>query len=111
MENHALKNVIAKKLWTRRKSAPLLARLIEEHGWSERWAYPRWLAWCARRHVISAVPTGTMGGIAVFSKLAERFPERGFVKLFHLIRRRRHVWSHKGVWRVYCPMKLINVAA
>ncbi|KLB30779.1 transposase, partial [Xanthomonas hortorum pv. gardneri] len=40
------------------------------------------------------------------SELAERFPERGFGKLFQIIRRRGHLWNHKRVWRVYCLMKL-----
>lgn len=37
---------------------------------------------------------------------AERFPERGFGKLFQIIHRRGHVWNHERVWRVYCLMKL-----
>lgn len=32
--------------------------------------------------------------IALLSELAERFPERGFGKLFQIIRRRGHVWNH-----------------
>jgi putative transposase len=40
------------------------------------------------------------------AELAERFPERGFDKLFQLIRRRGLVWNHKRVWRVYCLMEL-----
>lgn len=44
--------------------------------------------------------------IAVLQELVERFPERGFGKLFKLIRRRGLVWNHKRVWRVYCALKL-----
>ena len=44
--------------------------------------------------------------IALLSELAERFPERGFGKLFQIIRRRGHLWNDKRVWRVYCLMKL-----
>lgn len=44
--------------------------------------------------------------IVLLAELAERFPDRGFGKLFQLIRRRGHVWNHKRVWRVYCQMKL-----
>jgi putative transposase len=44
--------------------------------------------------------------IAVLLELAERYPERGFGKLFKLIRRRGRVWNHKRVWRVYCALKL-----
>ena len=44
--------------------------------------------------------------IAVLQELVERFPERGFSKLFKLIRRRGLVWNHKRVWRVYCGLKL-----
>ena len=44
--------------------------------------------------------------IALLAELAERFPERGFDKLFQLIRRRGLVWNHKRVWRVYCLMQL-----
>ncbi|MCC5859958.1 MAG: hypothetical protein JJT90_17515 [Ectothiorhodospiraceae bacterium] len=35
--------------------------------------------------------------IAVFQELVERFPGRGFGKLFKLIRRRGLVWNHKRV--------------
>lgn len=44
--------------------------------------------------------------IALLAELAERFPDRGFDKLFQLIRRRGLVWKHKRVWRVYCLMQL-----
>lgn len=44
--------------------------------------------------------------IAVLLELAERFPERGFGKLFRLLRRRGHRWNHKRVWRVYCALRL-----
>jgi len=40
------------------------------------------------------------------AELAERFPERGFDKLFQIIRRRGLPWNHKRVWRVYCQMQL-----
>ena len=42
----------------------------------------------------------------MLAELAERLPERGFDKLFQLIRRRGLVWNHKRVWRVYCLMQL-----
>ncbi|CBA15191.1 putative isxcc1 transposase orfb (fragment) protein [Xanthomonas albilineans GPE PC73] len=84
---------------------PLLAWLIEPHGWSERRAcsvlgVARSTARYRRR------PDRDEEVIALLSELAERFPERGFGKLFQLIRRRGHVWNHKRVWRVYCLMKL-----
>lgn len=44
--------------------------------------------------------------IAALLELAERFPERGFSKLFKLVRRRGLKWNHKRVWRVYCKLKL-----
>lgn len=44
--------------------------------------------------------------IAVLQDLANRNPERGFGKLFKLIRRRGLIWNHKRVWRVYCGLKL-----
>lgn len=44
--------------------------------------------------------------IAVLQELAERFPDRGFRKLFKLVRRRGLAWNHKRVWRVYCALKL-----
>jgi len=44
--------------------------------------------------------------IAVLLELAERFPERGFDKLFLLIRRRGVNWNHKRVYRVYCELRL-----
>jgi putative transposase len=39
-------------------------------------------------------------GIALLSEVAERFPERGFGKLFQIIRRRGQVWNHQGAARV-----------
>lgn len=42
----------------------------------------------------------------VLQELAERYPDRGFGKLFKLVRRRGLVWNHKRVWRVYCALKL-----
>ena len=44
--------------------------------------------------------------IALLAELAERFPERGFDKLFQLIRGRGLMWNHKRVWRVYCLMQI-----
>lgn len=44
--------------------------------------------------------------IALLAEMAERFPKRGFDKLFQLIRRRGRVWNRKRVWRVYCLMQL-----
>jgi hypothetical protein len=44
--------------------------------------------------------------IALLAEQAERFPERGFDKLFQLIRLRGLVWNQKRVWRVYCLMQL-----
>ena len=44
--------------------------------------------------------------IAVLQELAERFEDRGFGKLFKLIRRRGYEWNHKRVWRVYCALGL-----
>jgi len=78
---------------------------MEQHDWSERRAckavglsrstvrYPR-------------RPDRDEEVIALLAELAERFPERGFDKLFQLIRRRGLVWNHKRVWRVYCLMRL-----
>jgi len=44
--------------------------------------------------------------VAVLMELAERHPERGFEKLYALIRRRGHAWNHKQVRRVYCALGL-----
>ncbi|AZR22575.1 IS3 family transposase [Xanthomonas vasicola] len=105
MENHALKDVIAKKPVDPAHKRPLLAWLVEQHGWSERRA-------CAVVGVARSTaryrrrPDRDEEVIALLSELAERFPERGFGKLFQIIRRRGHVWNHKRVWRVYCLMKL-----
>lgn len=42
----------------------------------------------------------------MLQELVERFPDRGFGKLFKLIRRRGHDWNHKRVWRVYRALGL-----
>jgi putative transposase len=39
-------------------------------------------------------------------KLVDNYPERGFGKLFKLIRRLGLAWNHKWVWRVHCAWKL-----
>jgi putative transposase len=39
-------------------------------------------------------------------ELAHERPERGFGKLFELVRRRGRRWNHKRVYRVYCGLKL-----
>lgn len=82
-----------------------MALLREEHGFSERRAcqavgLSRSVARYRRR------PDRDEEVIAVLQELAERYPDRGFHKLFKLIRRRGLVWNHKRVWRVYCALKL-----
>ncbi|WP_197331662.1 IS3 family transposase [Ralstonia syzygii] len=105
MENHALKDVIAKKPVDPAHKRPLVAWLMEHHSWSERRActaigLSRSTARYQRR------PDRDEEVIALLAELVERFPERGFGKLFQLIRRRGRVWNHKRVWRVYCLMRL-----
>lgn len=82
-----------------------MAWLQDRHGWSERRAcaaigMPRSTARYRHR------PDRDEEVIALLAELSERFPERGFSKLFQLIRRRGLVWNHKRVWLVYCLMKL-----
>jgi hypothetical protein len=43
--------------------------------------------------------------IAVLQDMVEKYPERGFRKLFKLIRRRGLAWNPKRVWRGY-PQQL-----
>lgn len=78
---------------------------MEHHGWSERRAC---LAMGLSRSTVRyrRRPDRDEKVVAVLAELAERFPERGFDKLFQLIRRRGLVWNHKRVWRVYCLMQL-----
>ncbi|UNP27595.1 IS3 family transposase [Lysobacter gummosus] len=102
MENHALKDVIAKKPLASGHKRPLAAWLMEYHGWSERRACT---AIGLSRSTVRR-PDRDEQVIALLAELAERFPERGFDKLFQLIRRRGQPWNHKLVWRVYCLMQL-----
>jgi putative transposase len=78
---------------------------VDQHGWSERRACT---AIGLSRSTVRyrARPDRDEEVIALLAELAERFPERGFDKLFQLIRRRGLVWNHKRVWRVYCLMQL-----
>lgn len=104
IENHALKDVIAKNVDPAHER-PLLTWLVEQYGWSERRACS--VVGVARATVrYRCRPDRDDELIALLSELAERFPDRGFGKLFQIIRRRGHVWNHKRVWRVYCLMKL-----
>ncbi|WP_329743335.1 IS3 family transposase [Dyella sp. A6] len=105
MENHALKDLIAKKFVDPAHKRPLLTWLMNHYGWSERRAcsamgLSRSTARYRRR------PDRDEEVIALLAELAERFPERGFGKLFQLIRRCGLVRNHKRVWRVYCRMQL-----
>jgi putative transposase len=82
-----------------------VAGLIEEHGLSERRA-------CAAVGISRSVaryrprPDRDEEVIAVLLELSETYPERGFSKLYKIIRRRGLPWNHKRVWRVYCDLKL-----
>lgn len=84
---------------------PLAAWLMEHYDWSERRA-------CTAIGLSRSTvryrkrPDRDEEVIALLAELAERFPERGFDKLFQLIRRRGQPWNHKRVWRVYCLMQL-----
>jgi putative transposase len=82
-----------------------VATLRQEHGFSERRACQAVrLSRSVARYVRRDDHDDEV--IAVLQELAERFPERGFGKLFKLIRRRGLRWNHKRVWRVYCALKL-----
>lgn len=79
--------------------------LQAENGLSERRA-------CAAAGLSRTVvryqrtPSRDEAVIVVLQELVERFPERGFGKLFKLIRRRGHRWNHKRVRRVYLGLGL-----
>lgn len=79
--------------------------LVDEHGLSQRRACT---AVGLSRSVVryQRRPDQDEAVVAVLLELAERFPERGFHKLFKLVRRRGLRWNHKRVWRVYCELKL-----
>ena len=78
---------------------------MDHHGWSERRACSAiGLSRSTARYRRRLDRDEEV--IALLAELAERFPERGFDKLFQLIRRRGLVWNHKRVWRVYCLMQL-----
>ncbi len=82
-----------------------MTELCEQHGFSERRAckavgLSRSVARYERR------PSQDEAVVALLLELSERFPDRGFSKLFKLIRRRGLVWNHKRVWRVYCLLGL-----
>lgn len=44
--------------------------------------------------------------IEALLELSSRHSELGFGKLFKLIRRQGHRWSHKRVYRIYCDLKM-----
>ena len=79
--------------------------LCDEHDFSERRACRLvGLSRSVARYVVNLAQDEAV--IALLLELSERFPERGFSKLFQLIRRRGHGWNHKRVWRVYCQLGL-----
>lgn len=79
--------------------------MVEHHGWSERRACQA-LGFSRSTRRYKARVDRDEPVIALLAELAERFPERGFDKLFQIIRRRGLPWKHKRVWRVYCLMQL-----
>lgn len=82
-----------------------MAVLREEHGLSERRACAAvGLSRSTARY--QHLPDRDEAVIIVLQELVEQYPERGFGKMFKLIRRRGLVWNHKRVWRVYCELKL-----
>lgn len=44
--------------------------------------------------------------IKALNDLVEKHPRRGFWKFYKALRRMRHPWHHKRVYRVYCSMQL-----
>ena len=44
--------------------------------------------------------------IEALTSLADKYPRCGFAKLFQIIRRDGHGWSHKRVYRVYRALNL-----
>src|SRR5699024_675026 len=84
---------------------PLVRMLMDTHDFSERRACR---AIGLSRSVVRHQPAPDQDGLVidVLQRLAERHPDRGFGKLFHLIRRQGHKWNHKRVYRVYCKLGL-----
>lgn len=79
--------------------------LVEDHGLSERRAC--WISGLSRSvRRYKPVPDKDEPVIALLAELAERHPDRGFGKLFDLVRRRGKRWNHKRVHRIYCEMGL-----
>jgi putative transposase len=79
--------------------------LVDDHGLSERRAC--WISGLSRSvRRYKPVPDKDEPVIALLAELAERHPDRGFGKLFDLVRRRGKRWNHKRVHRVYREMGL-----
>ena len=79
--------------------------LVDEHGLSERRAC--WISGLSRSvRRYQPVADKDEPVIALLAELAERHPDRGFGKLFDLVRRRGKRWNHKRVHRVYREMGL-----
>ncbi len=83
----------------------VVTALTREHGQSQRRAcqvagVARSVVWYRKQ------PDRDDAVVALLQERVERDPERGFGKLFKLIRRRGMPWNHKRVWRVYCALKL-----
>ena len=83
---------------------PLLAWLIEQHGWSERRAC-RWLAG-AFDSALSASSRSGRGGHCAVVRIGRTLSRAWFRKALSDHPPSRTVWNHKRVWRVYCLMKL-----
>lgn len=79
--------------------------MMQDHGLSQRRACQ---AAGVARSVIRYRKTPDQDALVIstLQELVESYPERGFGKLFKLIRRRGLAWNHKRVWRVYCALKL-----
>lgn len=105
MENHGLKELIAKKAVDPAHKRPLVSWLAEEQGWSERRAcHASGVSRSTLRY--KARPYRDEPVIAVLAELAERFLERAVDKHIQIIRCRGLPWNHERVWSVYCLMQL-----
>ncbi|MGH2612833.1 MAG: IS3 family transposase [Rhabdochlamydiaceae bacterium] len=105
LENHALKDLIGKKVVKPSDRRAHVGYLIEEHQLSIRQA-------CVILSVSRSLFYYKMKSssdetiVSILNEFAERHPSYGFWKMYKMMKQKGVKWNHKKVYRIYTNLKL-----